>query len=306
MKALHYDKSGDINVLKLGQVPKQTISAPDDVLIKVYASAINPIDYKRMGGLVQEKVWPVVCGYDVAGTVEEVGKDVKRFKAGDAVYGNVHVNAIVPTQHGSMADFVVCKASVLAKKPTKLSWTEAAAIPLAAQTAYQAFEKGSLAKGQKVLITAGAGGVGTFALQIAKKMFNAGTVYTTGSSPKLEQLKAFGADELINYKKVKFEETVSDLDMVFDLTHEASKATKVVKQDGKVRVISIVAFEKAEGVTSFVIQSSGALLEKMNPLFESGELVVKIDKEFAFDDCIAAWKHAMENRPFGKVVIKHL
>ena len=186
----------------------------DAVLIKVHAASLNPIDGVLRSGALKDSMplsFPHVMGFDVSGEIVEIGEDVRRFKVGDAVFAR-------PTQEdaGAIAQYARVGESELALKPVNLSHTKAASVPLAGLTAWQALvTKGKLKKGEKVLIHAGSGGVGTLAIQMAKHL--GAHVATTVSKGNMDLVKSLGADQVIDYKNQSFENEVSDLDLVFDM-----------------------------------------------------------------------------------------
>ncbi len=185
----------------------------DQVLVKVAATSINPIDWKlREGYLKQMFPWsfPIILGWDVAGEIVEVGQKVKDYHVGDRIFARPET-----TRFGTYADYTIVDSNLLAPVPESIAFTEAAAVPLAGLTALQAlFDHGSLKAGEKVLIHAGAGGVGTYAIQLAK---NAGAYVITTASPRNHELvKKLGADEVIDYHTTDFEEVLTDIDLVFD------------------------------------------------------------------------------------------
>ncbi len=223
MKAIRFHKFGGPEVLKAEEVP---VPVPGDgeLLIKVYASSVNPVDWKIREGKRNEKfpvTLPLIPGWDVSGVVEETGEGVYNFKQGDEVYGRPD-----PTKDGS-AEYMVVKAGLVSLKPKSIDHVKAAAVPLAGLTAWQGlFEFGKLQKGQKVLIHAASGGVGTFAVQFAK--WKGAYVIGTASGHNLNFVKQLGADEVIDYKKERFEDKLTDLDLVFDtIGGDTQKASPV-------------------------------------------------------------------------------
>src|SRR5476651_2863450 len=213
MKAIRIHKFGGPDVLELEDI-KIPQWAEDEVLIKVYASSVNPVDGKIIAGEAEEKFpikFPLTIGWDVSGVIEQAGNKVRNFSIGDEVYARPF-----PTHNGAFAEYVVIKANEIALKPRSIDHLQAAAVPLAGLTAWQGlFKHGHLEKGQKVLIHAASGGVGSFAVQFAR--WKGAYVIGTGSAENLSFIKQLGADEAIDYKNDRFEEKVQDADLVFDL-----------------------------------------------------------------------------------------
>ncbi|OMO69715.1 Alcohol dehydrogenase superfamily, zinc-type [Corchorus olitorius] len=298
-----YGKSAE--VLKL----KSDVSVPqvkeDQVLIKVVAAALNPVDFKRMIGLFKasDPPLPVVAGYDVAGIVVKVGSKANKFKEGDEVYGNVNEFALDhPKQHGSLAEYTVVEERLLALKPKNLSFAEAAGIPLAIETAYEGLERVGFKSGETILVLGGAGGVGTLVIQLAKHVYGASKVAATSSTAKLELLKSLGADVAIDYTKVKIEDLPEKFDVVYDAVGNSEEAVKAVKEGG--RVVTIYG-EVTPPAILFLVTSKGSILEKLNPFLESGKVKPLIDPKgtFPFSQTLEAFSHLQTGRAIGKVVI---
>jgi alcohol dehydrogenase len=222
--------------------------ASSNVVIKVHASSINPVDKMLIeGGLKMLKpvaAFPHPACYDVSGVVE-IADSAGKFKVGDAVMVRLFDDEKnTPWYRGAMAEYCVARCSDTVRKPDNISFEEAASIPLAGMTALQAFQKAGLKQGDKVFITGGAGGVGTLAIQLAKHVFKAGLVVTTASAGAKEQLcKDLGADVVVDYRTAKFEEVygtadAEKFDVCFDTTHESVKLAKVVKKGGTIYSIA--------------------------------------------------------------------
>ena len=226
MKAVVIREYGE--QVEIADVPQPELLA-DSVLIEVHAASVNPVDNIVRAGYMKEMMpisFPYTMGYDVSGVVLEVGDQVTKFKKGEEVFSRPN-----SMQAGTIAEFTVVKAEELAFKPSNISHQEAASIPLVGLTAWQALvAKGNLQKGQKVLIHAGSGGVGTLAIQMAKHL--GAEVATTTSSTNIEMVKNLGADTVIDYKTQKFEEKLSDYDLVFDMMggETMEKSFKVLKK----------------------------------------------------------------------------
>jgi len=208
------------------------LMAPDDVLIKVCAAGVNPVDWKIREGLrknVRQFQFPFVLGWDVSGIVEEVGNKASGFKKGDEVYSKPDLS-----RGGTYAEYVAVKASEVALKPKTLDHVRAAGVPLAALTAWQAlFDKGELKEGERVLILGASGGVGSFAVQLAK--WKKAEVIGVCSTKNVEFLRSLGVEEVIDYTTTRFEDVLNNVDLVLDNVggEVTSRAWKVLKEGGK-------------------------------------------------------------------------
>jgi NADPH:quinone reductase-like Zn-dependent oxidoreductase len=331
MKAFIIDRYGRKGSLRFGEMPEPEVR-DHDVLVRIHAAGVNPLDSKIRDGefkFILPYRLPLIPGNDVAGVVTRVGAKVRRFKPGDEVYARPDKGRI-----GAFAEFIAMNDADVAMKPTNLSMEEAASIPLVALTAWQALvEKAKLKKGQKVLIHAGSGGVGTFAIQLAKHI--GATVATTTSSANVGLVKDLGADIVIDYKKQAFESILSDYDVVLNSlgSDTLEKSLEVLKPGG--RLISIsgppdVAFAKENGsnwllqqimrLLSFGIRrkarrrrvsysflfmrANGTQLGEMTPLLEAGVIRPVIDRVFPFEGTNDALAYIETGRSRGKVVIK--
>ncbi|KAL3636343.1 hypothetical protein CASFOL_020890 [Castilleja foliolosa] len=306
MKAWTYDKYGGVEVLKL----KSDVTVPeikdDQVLIKVVAAALNPIDFKKRFGYFKatDTPLPIVPGFDVAGIVVKVGSKVKEFKEGDEVYGDIIEKAVdEPKQFGSLAEFTAAEEKLLALKPKNLDFVQAAALPLAIETAYEGLLKAGFSEGKSILVLGGAGGVGSFVIQLAKHVFGASKIAATSSTGKLELVRSLGADVAIDYTKVKFEELPEKFDLVYDAVGESDRAVKAVKEGGS--VITIAGASAPPPAFRFILTSNGDFLKKLSPYLESGKVKPIIDPKgpFPFDKVNEAFTYLETNRATGKVVV---
>ncbi|KAM0056117.1 putative 2-alkenal reductase (NAD(P)(+)) [Helianthus debilis subsp. tardiflorus] len=305
MKGWVYDEYGGVDVLKYSSNVTVPSVNDDQVLVKVVAAALNPVDFKRRLGKFQatDSALPTVPGYDVAGVVVKVGKQVKGLKLGDEVYGDISEKALDgPKQSGSLAEYTAVEEKLLALKPKKLDFVQAASLPLAIETAYEGLERAGFSEGKSILILNGAGGVGSLTIQLAKKVFGASKVAATASTSKLELLKSLGADLAIDYTKEDFEQLPDKYDVVFDAIGQGEKAVKVVKEGGSVVVLT--------GAVSppgfrFVVTSTGSTLTKLNPYLESGKVKAVIDPNspFPIDRVKEAFSYLETGRATGKVVV---
>ncbi|OIV89574.1 hypothetical protein TanjilG_18742 [Lupinus angustifolius] len=298
-----YGKTQDI--LKFDPNVPIPLIKDDQALIKVVAAALNPIDYKRASGNFKsfDIPLPAVPGYDVAGVVVKVGSQVKKFKVGDEVYGDINENAIRNVKTiGSLAEYTTAEEKLLAHKPNNLSFIEAASLPLAIITAYQGLERVEFSAEKSILVLGGAGGVGSLVIQIAKNVFGSSKVAATASTAKLELLRELGADLPIDYTKEKFEELPEKFDVVYDAVGESERALKAIKEGGK--VVTIVDHGNVSAIR-FALTSDGAVLEKLQPYLESGKVKPILDPKspFPFSQTVEAFSYLETNRAIGKVVI---
>ena len=281
----------------------------DQVLVKVAATSINPIDWKlREGYLKQMFPWsfPIILGWDVAGEIVKVGQKVKDYHVGDRIFARPET-----TRFGTYADYTIVDTNLLAPLPESIAFTEAAAVPLAGLTALQAlFDHGSLKAGEKVLIHAGAGGVGTYAIQLAK---NAGAYVITTASPRNHELvKKLGADEVIDYHTTDFEEVLSDIDLVFDTMggEIQKKSFSVLKDHG--RLISVLSIEdetlaatKQIEAKAIWLRTNGEQLSELAKLMADGKLVSVIGETFPLTRQGVYDAHALSetHHAVGKIVL---
>lgn len=305
MKAWVYDEYGDASVLRFDEEVAVPGVKEDQVLVKVVAAAINPVDFKRRLGKFKatDSPLPTVPGYDVAGVVVKVGSQVKNLKEGDQVYGDINEKALeFPKQFGSIAEYTAVEEKLLAIKPKSLDFVQAAALPLAIETAKEGLERAGFSSGKSILVLGGAGGVGSLVIQLAKQVFGASKVAATASTGKLELLKSLGVDLAIDYTKENFEELPEKFDVVYDAVGQCDKAVKVVKEGGSVVVLT--------GAVSppgfrFVVTSDGYALATLNPFLESGKVKPIVDPKgpFPFSKVIEAFSYLETGRATGKVVI---
>jgi alcohol dehydrogenase len=331
MKAFIVDRYGKKDPLRLGDMPEPTLR-DDDVLIEIHAAGLNLLDSKIKNGefkLILPYRMPLVLGHDVAGVVARVGSRVRQFKVGDEVYSR-------PPDHriGTFAQFIAVNEKYVASKPKNLTMDEAASIPLVGLTAWQALvERAHLTKGQKVFIQAGSGGVGSFAIQLAKHI--GATVATTTSSTNTQWVKSLGADIVIDYKKDDFETVLQNYDVVLHSQDGAAleKSLRVLKPGGTLISISgppDPAFAKRIGAPWFVslvvrllsssvrkkaagrdlkysflfMQAHGEQLREITRLIEAGAIRPVIDRVLPFESTNDALAYVAAGRAKGKVVVK--
>ena len=312
MKAYVLNEAGAVENLILSEVGKPKPKA-DEVLVEVKVISINPVDVKTRA--VKEVVSmivgtepPVILGWDIAGTVVTVGDKVSQFQPGDAVFGMVNF----PGQGGAYAEFVVAPASQLAKKPANTSFEEAAATTLAALTALQVLQT-RVKQGDRVLVHAGSGGVGHFAIQIAKHL--GAYVIATSSAKNKNFIMSLGADEHIDYRQQKFAEVVSNIDFVLDgMGGEVLKdSLKVVNNGGKIislptpefpQEVSAYAEKHHIDLAFYMVQSNGKDMNTLKTMLETGVLKPHVSQVFAFEDLADAHLQIESGRTVGKVVVK--
>ncbi|XP_047960031.1 2-methylene-furan-3-one reductase [Salvia hispanica] len=305
MKAWSYSEYGGVDVLKLDNNVAVPEIKEDQVLVKVVAAALNPVDSKRRAGKFKatDSPLPTVPGYDVAGVVVKVGKEVKDLKEGDEVYADVSENTLEgPKQFGSLGEYTAVEEKLVALKPKNIGFAEAASLPLALETAYEGLERAAFSQGKSILVLGGAGGVGSLVIQLAKQVFGASKVAATASTPKLDLLTSLGADLPIDYTKQNFEDLPDKFDLVFDTVGQGDRAVKALKEGGSAVVLTGPA--EPPGFR-FVITSTGETLKKLNPYLESGKLKAIVDPKgpFPFDKVHEAFSYLETGRATGKVVI---
>ncbi|WP_025146662.1 NADP-dependent oxidoreductase [Pedobacter jeongneungensis] len=307
MKAVRIHEFGGPEVLSIDEIPVPQ-PAPDEVLIKVHATSVNPVDWKIREGQRKEKFpakLPLTLGWDVSGNIEDLGEKVSSFRKGDEVYGRPD-----PTKNGAYAEYIVVKANIISIKPTSIGHTEAAAVPLAGLTAWQAlFDHGLLKTGQKVLIHAAAGGVGTYAVQFAK--WKGAHVIGTASSANIDFLKRLGADEVIDYKMEDFETVLSDVDLVLDTIGGETqfKSLNILKAGGRVITTlmpEFVAEAKAKKLhlIGFTAQSIPGQLAEIATLIDSGKVKPVIEKVLPFTSAKQAQTESEQGHTRGKIVLQ--
>ena len=316
MKAVRIHAFGGPEVLQIEDVARP-VPAADEILIRVYASGVNPVDWGiREGGndvLRPYLTLPMTLGWDAAGIVEEVGSEVTAFKKGDAVFGEPNFPGA-----GSYAEYCISKASQFALKPQCLSFNEAAGVPLAGLTAWTAlFEQGKLQPGQRILIQGASGGVGSFAVQFAKA--KGAYVIGTASAGNLAYVKQLGADEVIDYRNQQLEGLVHEVDVVLEASplrdnDERLKAVPVLKEGGifvtvnldfpfNDEVLAALAKKQATGELS-ANQPKQEWLAEMAGLIDAGKVRVSISQVFSLAQVAEAHRESATQRVRGKLVLE--
>jgi len=315
MKAVRIHQYGTVEDVVLDDVSLPELGL-DEVLVKVEAASVNPLDMKLVSGALQD--WfplkmPYSLGTDLSGTVVESGRLAARWKGGDKVIGRLEPgpgNGPDYSRGGAFADFAVVPARHLAPSPATIDLAESAGLPTAAGTAWQAlFEGTSLRPGQTILVHAGTGGVGSFAVQLAK--YIGARVIATASGISAELVRTLGADEVIDYRSTDFSSVLHDIDIVFDTVggETQSKSYRVLKLGGTLVTITSPPDQdlaNAHGVSALRIghESDAARLGLIAGLCDSGALRVLIDRSFSLADARAALAHSASGRARGKILLR--
>jgi NADPH:quinone reductase-like Zn-dependent oxidoreductase len=331
MKALILKRYGGPEQVALANILRPTIK-PDEILVQVHAAGLNPIDYMIPKGSFKAILrfqLPATMGSDLAGVVVEVGSRVTRFKPGDAVFAS-----IFDLGGGALAEYAAVPESAAALKPANLDFVQAASIPMVGLTSWQALkERMQLKPGQKVFIPAGSGGIGTFAIQLAKHL--GAKVGTTTSTGNVELVRSLGADEVIDYKKQEFEQVLQDYDAVLGTTRgdALEKSLQVLKPAGS--VVSLIgppdaAFARARGMNVFMtfifgllsrkiirlarkrdaeysfffVRPDGRQLAQIGELLEASRIRPVIDRIFPFEQAKEGLAYLEKGRAKGKVVVQ--
>ena len=331
MKALVLKRYGKSGQTEFADIARPAIK-PDELLVRVHAAGLNPIDYMIPKGLFKPILkfqLPATMGSDLAGVVVEVGSQVTRFKVGDAVFASTF-----DLGAGSLAEYVAVPAHVAALKPANLDFVQAASVPMVGLTSWQALkERAQLKPGQKVFVPAGSGGIGTFAIQLAKHL--GAKVATSTSTANVELVRSLGADEVIDYKKQDFDEVLRGYDAVLATVrgNDLEKALQIVKPGST--VVSLVgppdaAFARARGMnflmkfvfgllsrkiiglakkrdaryTFLFVRPDGRQLAQIGELLEQSHIRPVIDKVFPFVEAKEALAYLEGGRAKGKVVVQ--
>lgn len=307
MKAIRIHTYGGPEVLKYEDAPRPKPQA-GEVLVRVQAAGVNPIDWKVREGQMKDfwpHEFPLILGWDLSGVVEKVGARVSQFKKGDEVYSLPD-----PTRNGAYADYIVVRESELALKPKSLHHPRAAAVPLAALTAWQSlFDTAQLQPGQRVLIHAGSGGVGHFAVQLAK--WKGAYVFATASTKNQELLRKLGVDEPIDYTQQRFEDMARKMDIVLDTLggETQERSWSVLKKGGNlVSLVQPPSEEKAKklGVRAALLgaQPNGAQLAEIAKIIESNKLAPIIDRILPLSEARRAHELSQSGHTQGKIVLR--
>ncbi|WP_019505402.1 NAD(P)-dependent alcohol dehydrogenase [Pleurocapsa sp. PCC 7319] len=310
MKAIVIDRYGSANVLQYEEVEQPQIK-PSELLVKVQGTSVNPLDWKVRRGMVKwlmNNKFPKILGADISGEVVQVGTQVTRFQPGDEIY------ASLSSSSGAYAEFVAVSEKLAALKPTNLTHSEAGVVPLAALTALQALRNlGKIKSGSKVLINGASGGVGIFAVQIAKAF----DVEVTGvcSQKNWELVKSLGCDRTLDYRQTDFTQDTIQYDIVFDAVAKSSfwQCRTILKPNGiyvstlptfsnLVAILSTAIFSKQKA--KFILfQANGQDLLYIKELIETGKLHPVIDRTYSLPELAQAHKYSESQRAVGKISI---
>ncbi len=331
MRALVFKRYSKSDPVAFADIPRPALK-PDEMLVQVHAAGLNPIDTMIPKGtfkLFLKFQLPATLGSDLAGVVVEVGNRVTHFKPGDAVFASIFDLGI-----GALAEFAIVPESAAAPKPVKLDFVQAASIPMVGLTSWQALkERATVRSGQKVFIPAGSGGIGTFAIQLAKHL--GAKVGTTTSTGNVDLVRSLGADEVIDYKKQEFEEVLRNYDVVLGTVKGdgIEKSLQILKP--KSRVVSLIgppdaAFARARKMNFFFVflfgllsrkiirlarkrdaeysflfmRPDGKQLAEIGKLLDAGRIRPVIDKVFPFDQAKEALAYLEQGRAKGKIVVQ--
>ena len=307
MKAIRIHNYGGPEVLKYEDAPRPE-PGEGEVLIRVHAASVNPIDWKVREGHTKDfwpHEFPLILGWDLSGVVEELGRGVSRFKIGDEVY-----SVPDPTRNGAYADYIVVREPELALKPNSLHHIRAAAVPLAALTAWQSlFDTAQLQPGQRVLIHAGSGGIGHFAVQLAK--WKGAYVFATASTKNQDLLRELGLDKAIDYTQRRFEDVARKIDIVLDPIggDTQERSWQVLKKGGI--LLSLVEPPSADKAKALGIQAAfvashpnGAELAKIAELIDSGDLKPIVNRILPLSEARRAHELSQTGHTHGKIVLR--
>lgn len=313
MKAVQIEAWGDNSVLKMNDIPKPR-PGRGEILVKIAGAGVNPVDWKVREGYYKEgKTFPLTLGWEFAGTVEEVGEDVETpsvkdgvyaYESGDEIYA---YEWVLQGQGLGYAEYAVIAANKVALAPKSITLTEAGGVPLAALTAWQAlFDEGKLLAEQRVLIHAGAGGVGSFAIQFAKHI--GATVIATASPKNFDTLRQLGADEVLDYHQSDYLKAIKPVDLVLDTiggdTFEASFG--ITKQGGK--IVSIVdpnvTGKNGIDATFVLVHPDASQLTEIAELIDSGDVKPLISEILPLSQAAIALDKSQNGHVVGKIILK--
>ncbi len=307
MKAVRIQNYGDVNALRHEEIEIPCI-ADNEVLIKIIATTVNPVDWRIRDGYLKEMIphaLPLTLGWDVSGIIDQVGTAVKGLKIGDAVYALADIS-----RDGAYAEYIAINAASVTVKPRTLSFSAAAALPMVGTTAWQAvIDKANIQKGQTILIHAGAGGVGSMAIQLAH--WCGARVITTASKHHHELLYSLGADEVIDYNEVDFSRVVNNVDAVIDtLGGEVQTASWQTLKPGGILVSLAQPVDEDEAssqglrATFLFVQPSATILAQLAELADQGVVRPVIDSEYRLADIAMAQTKNETGHACGKIVVQ--
>nr|WP_240377180.1 NADP-dependent oxidoreductase [Bacillus piscicola] len=307
MRAITMEQYGHADVLHETEVAEPEVGA-NDILIEIKATSVNPIDWKIREGYLKERIpytFPLILGWDAAGVVKKIGTAVTRFAVGDEVFSSPDL-----MRNGTYAEYVAVDENMAAKKPSNLSFEEAASVPLVGLTAWTSLiDVANMKEGERVLVHAGAGGVGSFAIQLAKA--HGCWVATTGSGKNIEFLKELGADQVINYEEENFEDVLSPVDVVLDTLggEIQERSFHVLKKGGRLSSITTAPDEqlaKVHAVKTYHVSMGrdGDTLAKIAELLENGKIRPVVEKVLDLSDVQEAHRISETRHARGKIVLK--
>jgi len=329
MKAVFIQQYGGNDVLQYGDVVKPALGGPDHVMVRIHAASINPLDYRMRSGLtriVLNYALPMILGHDCSGTVTQVGNKVTKFKVGDEVFGRV------PDFHiGTLSEYISVHDSALEKKPVSISHEEAAAVPMVGLTAMQALKMANVGQGTRVFIPAGAGGVGSFAIQVAKIL--GAYVATTCSEGKKALCSELGADVIVDYTKQDYTSILHNYDVALDILYDGHKMFKTLKPGGWCVGIGTVPDSDVApllGLSRFLalvldtmntplkslawlhginyqylwMQPNSDMLSLLSNWIDQGKIQPVIDSVYPLSEARQAFARLESGRVAGKVVIR--
>jgi NADPH:quinone reductase-like Zn-dependent oxidoreductase len=309
MKAVRMHRYGGPEVLRYEDLPRPA-PGPGEVLVRVHAAGVNPVDWKLREGWLKDRIalrLPMVPGWDVSGTVEQVGPRVTDLSPGDEVFGKPDI-----VRDGAYAEWMVARAAVLARKPARLDHLHAAAVPIAGLTAWQALFEGDagapsigLQPGQRLLVLGGAGGVGGLAVQLAR--WRGAQVIATAGPQNLDYLRGLGA-EPVDYTRQRLEEAARDVDAVLDLVggEWLTRSLEVVRPDGVVASAvgpPIEAERRGLRAVAVMAQANRAHLESLARLLDQGSLAVELAATFPLAEAARAQSLSQEGHVRGKLAL---
>lgn len=324
MKALQIKKYGEIKEgLSLNEIDKPSIKS-NDILVEVKAASLNPIDYKMVEGKLKDMIplkLPSTIGFDVSGVIVEKGADVKNFEVGDEIYSRVPQE-----QMGTVAEFVAINSDLVALKPDNITFEQASGLPLTGLTAIQALENVGIKENDRILIHAGSGGVGSFAIQYAKA--KGAIVYTTTSTSNVDWVKALGADRVIDYTTEDYKEVANNLDIVFDTLGDeyTFDAFEIIKDGGKVTTIvgppdeetakqmGMKDYNLPEKLSKLIekksaiykltwMQPNANQLKEIATMVEDRTIKPIVDLIYSLEDGVDAYEYLATGKAKGKVII---
>ena len=306
MKAIFLESQGGADSLVTGEIPRPN-PGEGEVLVKVHATAVTPTEFQWYPTFNTQagtpRPFPIVLSHEFSGVVEAVGGNAGDFTVGEQVYG---LNDWFT--NGAQADYCVARASALARKPKSLNYVEAAVVPISALTAWQAlFEKSKLERHQRILIHGAAGGVGIFAVQLAR--WRGARVIATASSPDLDFVRALGADEVIDYRKTRFEDVICDVDVVFDTVggETLERSWGVLKPGGRLVTVATLRegeIEQRVRNAFMLVRADGSQLAQISWMFDAGELRGFVGEVLPLAGAREAYACARRDGIHGKIALR--